>query len=71
MIARVSDLAAAAVATSSNPRQPPQIVARLTHTIPMDWMLPGIPPTRKRVEVALVEVVQFEGDTLTHRAKAR
>jgi carboxymethylenebutenolidase len=32
----------------------------------MDWMLPGIPPTGKRVEVALVVVVQFDGDKLAH-----
>jgi carboxymethylenebutenolidase len=43
-----------------------EIVIRFTHTIPMDWMLPGIPPTGKRVEVALVVVVQFDGDKLAH-----
>ena len=43
-----------------------EMVARFTHTIPMDWMLPGIPPTGKRVEVALVVVVQFEGDKMAH-----
>jgi len=32
---------------------------RFTHTIPMDWLLPGIPPTGKRVEVPFVVVVQF------------
>jgi carboxymethylenebutenolidase len=37
-----------------------------THTIPMVWMLPGIPPTGKRVEVALVVVVQFDGDKIVH-----
>jgi carboxymethylenebutenolidase len=41
-----------------------ELHARFTHTITMDWMLPGIPPTGKRVEVALVVVVQFEGDKL-------
>jgi carboxymethylenebutenolidase len=41
-----------------------ELVARFTHTIPMDWMLPGIPPTGKRVEVGLVVVVQFDGDKL-------
>jgi carboxymethylenebutenolidase len=41
-------------------------VARFTHTIPMDWMLPGIPPTEKRVEVALLVVVQFDGDKVAH-----
>jgi carboxymethylenebutenolidase len=43
-----------------------EIVVRFTHTIPMDWMLPGIPPTGKRVEVALVVVVQFDGDKMAH-----
>jgi carboxymethylenebutenolidase len=32
----------------------------------MDWMLPGIAPTGKRVEVGLVVVVQFDGDKLAH-----
>jgi carboxymethylenebutenolidase len=41
-----------------------EMVARFTHTIPMDWMLPGIAPTGKRVEVGLVVVVQFDGDKL-------
>jgi carboxymethylenebutenolidase len=43
-----------------------EMIARFTHTIPMDWMLPGIPPTGKRVEVGLLVVVQFEGDKLAH-----
>ena len=43
-----------------------EVVARFTHTIPMEWMLPGIPPTGKRVEVGLVVVVQFDGDKLAH-----
>src|SRR5215813_3024421 len=43
-----------------------EMVVRFTHTIPMAWMLPGIPPTGKRVEVGLVVVVQFDGDKLAH-----
>jgi carboxymethylenebutenolidase len=43
-----------------------EMIFRFTHTIPMDWMLPGIPPTGKRVEVAMLVVVQFEGDRLAH-----
>ena len=43
-----------------------EMVLRFTHTIPMDHMLPGIPPTGKRVEIALVVVVQFDGDKLAH-----
>jgi carboxymethylenebutenolidase len=43
-----------------------EMVVRFTHTIPMDFMLPGIPPTGKRVEMVLVVVVQFDGDKLAH-----
>jgi carboxymethylenebutenolidase len=43
-----------------------EMIFRFTHTIPMDWMLPGIPPTGKRVEVAMLVVVQFDGDKLAH-----
>src|SRR5262249_18728109 len=43
-----------------------EVLGRLTHTATMDWLLPGVPPTGKRVEVALVIVVQFEGDKLAH-----
>ena len=37
-----------------------------THTSAIDWMLPGVAPTGRRVEVALVAIVQFEGDKLVH-----
>jgi carboxymethylenebutenolidase len=43
-----------------------EIACRFTHTIPMDLSLPGIPPTGKRVEMALVVVAQFDGDKLAH-----
>jgi carboxymethylenebutenolidase len=43
-----------------------EMVARFTHSVPMDWMLPGIPPTGKRVEIALLVVVQFDGDKMAH-----
>jgi carboxymethylenebutenolidase len=32
----------------------------------MDWMLPGIAPTGKRVEVPLVAIVRFRGNKLAH-----
>jgi hypothetical protein len=35
-----------------------------THTREIDWMLPGIPPTGKYVEVPLVAIVCFRGDKL-------
>ena len=37
-----------------------------THTTEIDWMLPGIEPTGKRVEVPLVAIIQFRGDKLAH-----
>jgi carboxymethylenebutenolidase len=43
-----------------------EIVVRFTHNIQVDWMLPGIPPTGKQVEVALVVIVQFDGDKMAH-----
>jgi carboxymethylenebutenolidase len=41
-------------------------VMRFTHSIRMDWVLPGIPPTGKRVEVPFVVIVQSEGDKVAH-----
>jgi len=43
-----------------------EIIARFTHSIRMDWLLPGIPPTGKRVEFPFVVIVQFEGDKVAH-----
>jgi carboxymethylenebutenolidase len=37
-----------------------------THTREIPWMLPGIAPTGRRVEIPLVAVVQFRGDKLCH-----
>jgi carboxymethylenebutenolidase len=43
-----------------------ELVARFTHTVAMEVMLPGIPPTGKRIEIAFVVVAQFDGDKLVH-----
>jgi carboxymethylenebutenolidase len=43
-----------------------EMIFKFTHTIPMDWMLPGIPPTGKRVEVPLVAIVGFREGKLAH-----
>lgn len=37
-----------------------------THDTEIDWMLPGIAPTGKYVEVALVGIITFRGDKLVH-----
>lgn len=41
-----------------------EFVFSFTHTVPMDWLLPGVAPTGKRVEVVKVVVVQFDGDRI-------
>jgi carboxymethylenebutenolidase len=43
-----------------------ELIARFTHSIRMDWLLPGIPPTGQRVELPFVVIVQFEGDKVAH-----
>ncbi len=41
-----------------------EILFCFTHTSEIDWMLPGIPPTGKYVEIPLVAVVCFRGGRL-------
>jgi carboxymethylenebutenolidase len=43
-----------------------EFVVRFTHTTRMDWMLPGIEPTGRAVEIAAVAIVQFQADKLVH-----
>ena len=35
-----------------------------THDMLMDWILPGVPPTHKHVEVPLVVICDIRGDKL-------
>jgi carboxymethylenebutenolidase len=37
-----------------------ELIHKFTHTIEMPWMLPGVRPTGKRVEIAVIVVVQFK-----------
>src|SRR5262249_58355671 len=39
-----------------------EFVYRGTHSIPMEWLLPGVPPTGRRLEVAGGGGVCFGGD---------
>jgi carboxymethylenebutenolidase len=43
-----------------------EMVIKFTHSVEMDWMLPGIAPTGRRVEVALVVIVRFRDGKLAH-----
>ena len=42
------------------------MIFRFTHTIEMDWMLPGIAPTGKWVECPLVVIVHFRDGQLSN-----
>jgi carboxymethylenebutenolidase len=41
-----------------------EIIFCFTHDIVIDWMLPGVAPTGRYVEVPLVVIVSFDGDKL-------
>lgn len=43
-----------------------EMFASFEHTQEMPWMLPGVPPTNKKVEVAIVSVVCVRGGKLYH-----
>ena len=43
-----------------------EMVFEFTHTIKMDWMLPGVAPTNKHVKVPLIVVVHFRDGKLAH-----
>jgi carboxymethylenebutenolidase len=43
-----------------------ELVISFTHTTPVDWILPGVPPAGKRVEVAVVVIVGFKDGKISH-----
>ena len=43
-----------------------EMIFSFTHTQEMPWILPGVPPTNRRVEVALVAIVRFREGKLAH-----
>ena len=49
-----------------NDRLVDEVIFKFTHTVKMDWMLPGIPPTGKLVEIPLVIIAQFRDGKLAH-----
>jgi carboxymethylenebutenolidase len=52
--------------TIGNDQLVDEMVFKFTHSIKMDWMLPGIAPTGKRVEIPLVVIVRFREGKLAH-----
>jgi carboxymethylenebutenolidase len=43
-----------------------EMIFSFTHSIEMPWMLPGVAPTHRRVEVPLVAIVHFRDGKLAH-----
>jgi carboxymethylenebutenolidase len=43
-----------------------EMIFSFTHTQEMPWMLPGVPPTHRHVEIPLVVVVGFREGKLAH-----
>jgi len=43
-----------------------ELVISFTHTISMDWLLPGVPATGKHVEMAIAVIVGFKDGKISH-----
>jgi carboxymethylenebutenolidase len=43
-----------------------EFIMCFTHTTEIDWMLPGVAPTGKYVEIPMLGVISFRGDKLYH-----
>ena len=52
--------------TIGNDRLVEEFIVSFTHNVEMDYILPGVAPTGKRVEVPHVVVVSFEGNRIAH-----
>ena len=43
-----------------------ELVISFTHTTAIDWLLPGVPPTGKQVEMAVAVIVGFKDGKISH-----
>jgi carboxymethylenebutenolidase len=43
-----------------------ELAISFTHTVEIDWLLPGVPPTGRRVEMAVAVIVGFKDGKITH-----
>ncbi len=43
-----------------------EFIMQFTHTSQIDWLLPGVPPTGRRVEIPAVAIIKFQRDKLVH-----
>jgi carboxymethylenebutenolidase len=52
--------------TVGNNRIVDEFIFRCTHTVQMDWLLPGVPPTGRRLELVMVVIVSVEAGKIHH-----
>jgi carboxymethylenebutenolidase len=52
--------------TIGNDRMVEEILIRFTHSIDMDWMLPGLQPTGRKAEFIVAAVIQIEDGKVAH-----
>ncbi len=43
-----------------------ELAISFTHTTPMDWLLPGVKPTGRKVEMAVVVIIGFKNGKISH-----
>lgn len=43
-----------------------EFIFKLTHDRAVDWLLPGVPPTGKVLEIPMMGVINIRGDRLYH-----
>lgn len=52
--------------TVGNDQLVDEMLFKFTHTSEVDWMLPGVGPTGRRVEIPLVAIVRFVDNKVAH-----
>jgi carboxymethylenebutenolidase len=52
--------------TYSEERLVDELIISFTHTTAIDWMLPGVLPTGKKVETVFIVIVGIEGDKVSY-----
>ena len=43
-----------------------ELVISFTHTTPIDWLMPGVPPTGRKIEMAVAVIVGFKDGKISH-----
>jgi carboxymethylenebutenolidase len=43
-----------------------ELVISFTHTTPIDWLMPGVPPTGKKIEMAVAVIIGFKDGKISH-----